>query len=223
MRSPVCLREHQFLYVDSSAQSSSRLGTVQQDKMISRISTTVADWLAKQDAISDEDRDLFAYATYSLLFGLAPFLIAAALGVAFGMRLESLLLILPFMLIRKFSGGYHLKSPGVCIVLSTSLIALSLVAVKVVINTGCLLLLTGAVLLSTLSLCLCSPIDSESRKLSEKETKLFRMIARVVSVATLAVYLALLLISRTNVAASIGVGILIAALLQIPCLLGGLR
>ena len=39
------------------------------------------------------------------------------------MVVEGLLMILPFMLIRKFSGGFHLKSSTVCLVSSTLLLS----------------------------------------------------------------------------------------------------
>ena len=91
--------------------------------MIRELTSGIAKWLEQEGAISGEDNGLFSYAVYSLLFGLLPIFIAVVLGLAFGMLREGLLMITPFMLIRKFSGGYHLDSPKLCVILSTALLA----------------------------------------------------------------------------------------------------
>lgn len=93
--------------------------------MIQELSSRVAKWLEQEEAISGKDNGLFSYAVYSLLFGLLPIFIVTILGLAFGMLREGLLMITPFMLIRKFSGGYHLNSLKMCITFSTVLLALA--------------------------------------------------------------------------------------------------
>ena len=102
--------------------------------MIAKIAAAVSEWLVAQGAVTDKDKKLFAYAVYSFLFGMMPIFIIVILGLFFNMVLEGLLLITPFMLLRKFSGGYHLKSSIVCTITSTSLLLISLLAVRITSN-----------------------------------------------------------------------------------------
>ena len=186
--------------------------------MISKISTAVSEWLVAQGAVTVKEKNLFSYAVYSFLFGMMPIFIIVILGLIFGMLPEGLLLITPFMLLRKFSGGYHLESSIVCTVTSTSLLTISLLAVRAVKTSGTILILSVLVVFSAITLFLLSPIDSKARHLSAKERMVFGHIARVITSVFLLIYFMLVLLDQTGIAAPIGIGMIIPATLQLPCL-----
>jgi accessory gene regulator B len=187
--------------------------------MISKIAVAVSEWLVTQGAVTSKDKNLFSYAVYSLLFGMMPIFIIVILGLIFDMLSEGLLLVTPFMLLRKFSGGYHLKSSMVCTVTSTSLLTFSLLAVRIASTSNTTIILSVLVALSAITLFLLSPIDSEARRLSPKERKVFRLIARIITSIFLLIYFLLVLFDQTGIAAPIGIGIIIPAILQMPCLI----
>ena len=189
--------------------------------MTSVISEGIAKWLAREGVIVEEEQHLFSYAAYSLFLGLLPVIISMALGAIFGILYESFLLLLPFMLLRKFSGGFHFDSAKLCIICSTALIALALGTVKLLLSGISLVPLAICVLLSAISLLVNSPIESLARKLSANEKVLFRNISRVLIVIVFLTFL-LLLFFENKSAIPIGVGIVVAALLQIPCIVGAL-
>lgn len=89
------------------------------------------------------------------------------------MVVDGLLMILPFMLIRKISGGFHLKSSTVCLVSSTLLLSFFLFLIKVVTTKVRVIIFTCFVIASSIQIFLCSPIDNEARKLNEKERRAF--------------------------------------------------
>ena len=186
--------------------------------MIAKIAAAVSEWLVAQGAVTDKDKKLFAYAVYSFLFGMMPIFIIVILGLFFNMVLEGLLLITPFMLLRKFSGGYHLKSSIVCTITSTSLLLISLLAVRIASSHNASNILSIMVALSTITLFLLSPIDSDARRLSVKERKVFRLIARIFTCIFLLFYFLLLLFGQIDIATPIGIGMIIPATLQLPCL-----
>lgn len=130
---------------------------------------------------------------------------------------QALLLIAPFMLIRKFSGGYHLDSPVVCFLSSCLLVALSLGLIRWLTVAGVPMWYHVLVLLATVSLWTQSPIDSEARRLNEAETRVFRRVARWMAVSSFGIYFLLVVFANPTVSVPVGMGILIAALLQIPC------
>lgn len=189
--------------------------------MIARASSRIAEWLLRAEAIPEGDRELYEYAAYSLLFSLFPLCLAAVLGCLAGMALEGMLMVLPFMLIRKFSGGFHLKSPVLCLFSSTLLLSAFLFAVRLIAVKGQFVMFPVLVTAAALQLFLCSPIDNEARRLSEKERAVFKKTARGMSAAFLAIYLVLLLFCPLRFSTPVGAGIVLSALLQIPCFFTG--
>lgn len=181
-------------------------------------SALIAKWLLKAGAISAEKVDLYEYAIYSFLFSSFPLLVVICLGAVFHMVLEGVVMIAPFMLIRKFSGGFHLKSSIVCTISSITLLSLNLILIRLISVYNQLALFTAFVLLFTLSVFFNSPIDSEERKLSPKEVIFFRKICRGMLLVFLIIYIALLFFQSGYWAISIGIGIILTSLLQIPCI-----
>ena len=188
--------------------------------MIQELSSKVAKWLEQEGAISGKDNKLFSYAVYSFLFGLLPIFIVMILGLAFGMLQEGLLMITPFMLIRKFSGGYHLNSSKLCVILSIALLALAMGFIKLIDQNGYIQLLTVFVLLSVVCLCTFSPVENDARKLTDKERQLFRIIACILAVIVVSVYLIMYATISVRYTAAFGMGILLAAILQILGVVG---
>lgn len=183
--------------------------------MIQELSSGVVKWLEQEGAISIKDKELFSYAVYSLLFGLLPLFIVTALGAVFGMLREGILMIIPFMMIRKFSGGYHLNSPKLCIICSTVLLAFAMRFIKVIACGGHLPLLTVLVALSVICLCAFSPVENNSRKLTKKERQLFREIACTLAMVSLAGYLVMCEAIPIQYSAAFGVGIILVATLEL--------
>lgn len=151
------------------------------------------------------------------LFSLLPLVLVMLLGCASGMLLEGVLMIVPFILVRKFSGGFHLQSPGVCFVSSLMLLSAFLFLIRLVSMKQSFILLSCLAVASTLQLFFCSPIDNEARKLSEKERAAFKKVARIMSLLFLAIYIALLSFGQSRFAVPIGTGLILTALLQVPC------
>lgn len=191
--------------------------------MIQELSSRVAKWLEQEGAISGKDSGLFSYAVYSLLFGLLPIFIVVILGLAFGMLREGLLMITPFMLIRKFSGGYHLDSPKLCVVLSIALLTLAMGFTKQIGQEGDVTLLTVLVSLSVICLCVFSPVDNDFRKLTIKEKRIFRKVACIVAIIFLIGYMIMCATIPNQYTIAFGAGIILAATLQIIAVLAKAR
>lgn len=202
----------------SPARSAGRAEAVQQDQMIDKLSAGIAKWLLHAGAISPDEQELYRYATYSLLFSLIPVGIVIILGSSFGMMVEGIFLILPFMLIRKYSGGFHLKSPRVCFVISVTLLTVFLLGIRYILSTGTTSMFFHlSVFLASTQLFIASPIDSEVRQLTEKEHTVFRKIARILVCSIFCLYLIISLAGVHRFVAPIGGGIMLTALLQLPC------
>ena len=60
--------------------------------------------------VEEEDRKLYGYCSYSFFLSISPVVMIIIIGSLMGIPVESILIIIPFMFIRKFSGGFHLKA-----------------------------------------------------------------------------------------------------------------
>lgn len=165
----------------------------------------------------EKDIPLYCYSVYSLLFGTLPLTIAVILGIMFGMLKEGLLLIVPFMLIRKFSGGFHLTSSKHCFLVSIVILLIAFGVIKFFECWRKPILLSCIVLFASVHICQCSPIDNINRKLSQKEERVFKNMTQFLIVVTLTVYFTLLFSNYATLSVSVGIGILLVFSLQIPC------
>lgn len=185
-----------------------------------RITGAVAEWLIRNDAINDSERELYEYAVHSLIMLIAPLFMAVGIGWLFGEFEMSFVLILPFMIIRKFSGGYHASKQWICLVLSSLLLA-ACFGLAEILPAG--VALTIAVILSAMSLAIFSPVDSENRRLSEEEQRDFAKTARILVSVFAGIYILLLLCKEKTSAVYMAMGIILPAVLQLPCILNKLK
>ena len=203
---------------DLSGKGTKSAGALQQNKIMHILAKKLAQWLLETGAIDENEKELYEYAVFSFLFSLFPLCLVMIIGGISGMFIEGFLMILPFMMIRKFSGGYHLKFPGICLASSTLLLSALLFTIRFVINRQQINIFTCFVIASVIQIFLCSPIYNDIRKLNEKERLTFQKIARIMSALFLAVYFLFWGLGQLRLCVPVGSGILLTALLQVPCL-----
>lgn len=184
--------------------------------MIYKLSETIVDWLVKNKAIEKTERILYQYAIESIFLSLLTVMLALLIGLFFGNVIQSLVLITPFMFLRKFSGGYHAKNLKICIVGSSLLIFLSLVLSTEIRCSQELALIT---ILFSAILAFFSPIENENRILEKQEKKAYKIITIVLVQAFLFLAATTYLYGLADFTKSICIGIQLSAALQIPCIL----
>ena len=84
--------------------------------MIKLISSKVARILCKDEKHTD-NYELYEYAIYIILFSAFHMATVIVLGLVFNLLTESLVFYLSFIVIRKFAGGYHAKTPTRCYII----------------------------------------------------------------------------------------------------------
>lgn len=186
--------------------------------MIKRIASVTARWLLHAGAISASDVELYEYGIYSFLFTMCPLGLVLIISIFLGMVEEGVLLIIPFILIRKFCGGFHFQSSVLCGIVSTAVLTVFLLGIRLVMVTAGYLWWVLALLFAATQLVIFSPIDSEGRRLTANEKKVFKKISIFFSALTLLVCAALGSMQHVMAAVSIGSGLILSAVLQFPCL-----
>lgn len=139
------------------------------------------------------------------------------LSIPLHMVPEGIAMIIPFILLRKFAGGFHFSSPLPCSVTSVALLFACLFGIKIILVFHAYGLISSLVLLSFAFIIIHSPIDSKSRRLAKNEKRIFKKIAIVLSIIIGLTYFALVIFERYSTAIPIGFGIILTAFLQVPC------
>ena len=132
--------------------------------MMTRIlSKMLASWLIRQGAISKSEESLYCYASYLVFSTMTPTVTVLLLGILIHISpMKCLLFSFTFIILRKFSGGFHFHSQITCFLVSTLVEFLFLIYSA----TGGSFLLLLIFVLSCISLAVFSPIVSSSRRIT---------------------------------------------------------
>lgn len=144
--------------------------------MIAKLSRKAASKLCSSGAIGEADQALYEYALNILLSGFLHFGTSVALGAAFGIIPASLALFIPFIIIRKFAGGFHASTPLRCYLFSVATNTLLLAVVKWV-SLSNVWLYYVLLLLPLVAIVLLAPADTKEKPLSAKEKRVFKLIS----------------------------------------------
>lgn len=183
---------------------------------MNKLSKCVVTWLIKNGTILEEDRELYEFAAYSFFISISPVVSVMIIGGMMGKMIESILIIVPFMFLRKFSGGFHARHAWVCMIFSCVILFIC-VYISTHITYG--ILINIAVICAAISLMLFSPIDSENRRLGLSEKKEFKVTTIILVIFFVIIYRLLLIVDNRIYAICIAEGIILTAGLQIPCIL----
>ena len=178
------------------------------------IKEAVADWLIRETVIEESERELYEYAVHSFFMLIAPLFMAIVIGLFFDEFEMSIVLILPFMMLRKYSGGYHAKRQWVCLLLSSALLIACFLLARCS-QAG--IVLSVAVCVAALSLADFSPVDSQNRRLTEEEIVSFGKTCKILIAVFVVLYFLLLLGRAYTCATYLAYGIILPAVLQLPC------
>ena len=173
--------------------------------------------LAESSAASDVyKRQIYTYAVDNMVFLLAPLVMVLVIGSLMHNIRQGIVMIIPFMLLRKFSGGYHAKTLFRCMIISCLLLFLCMEITIRISYSWNILMFAG---IAGSSLIIQSPIDSENKRLEEVQKRQYRKIVCGFVMFFLALIFILWKLNAQKYAVSIAVGIWLSAGLQIPCLI----
>lgn len=184
--------------------------------MIEKCAGVVTDWLIKCEMVEETDKELYQYAVYSIFLSLSPLLLAAGVGACMGCIRESVVIIIPFVIIRKFSGGYHTEHAWSCLIGSCLLL---LLCIGLSCYIKCEKEISFFTAMAAVSLICFSPIENKNRLLSQDEKRLYKKIVVVFVIIFLFVDAVFFWNNLHIYSVCISIGIILSAVLQIPCIL----
>ena len=184
--------------------------------MTKELSNSIVSWLIKNGVISAEAKDVYSYAAFNLLHTCIPLIITVWIGFLMNSIMESLFLILPFIILRKYSGGFHLSTPFRCMIASVTVLTLFLTLIK---TTELSFILFCFFIVAQLLLLLFSPVDPKSRKLTSHEISYctHRVKQSVLIIDLLC--LILFMINNSVILLSLIYGVILCEILQLPVII----
>ena len=140
------------------------------------VSSKLTDTMVRQGIVEEEDREVYEYGIKSMIMSIIPVFFGVVFGFLVGKAIEGIIMIATFAIIRKYAGGYHLKSGAVCLFASIVIIAVLILLGLIIENKT---MIAVVLVLSASVLFAFSPIDNENRRLEDEEKKHCRRITRL--------------------------------------------
>lgn len=181
-----------------------------------RYTETVVDWMIRQNVINEKEKELYGYALYSAGLLILPLLFAVGIGFCLGSIKRGIALVVPFMILRKYSGGYHAKKFSHCAVDSVLLLFL---CIKFSMQIKCDWKLLFVTVIASVSLIKFSPMDHESRRLDEAEKYRYKKIVIGLVCSLDALCIILFLHGYHKLIISMCIGIQMTAGVQLPIII----
>lgn len=176
----------------------------------------IAEWMAKSEVIESSDIPLYSYAIESLLLSLSTVSLAILIGAICGNVIQGITLLVPFMFLRKFCGGYHARKLKTCIV-SSSLLLFLFIRLSMVVHCGIgLAAVTGLSMLVTVVF---SPVENANRILEEEEKRIYHRVVICLELAFLIQIGLFYWLKLESLTVGMCMGIQLTAVLQLPCVL----
>ena len=178
----------------------------------------VVAWLVKSGILEYRDRELYQYACYSFVIQSIPFFLASAISILINGTIQGMVIVIPFVILRKYAGGFHAKKLSTCMGMSSLILYVSMKISMIIQNTSFPVI---CAILALVSLCIFSPIENKNKPLEVYEKRLYRQRVFKYSAILGIVDIILCFMEIQSMAVLFSNGILLAAGLQIPCVLKG--
>lgn len=176
----------------------------------------ITDWLIKNNAISIGDRKIYVYGAYSLLLSVFPIFMTLIFGFWMRCPVRAVLVIVPFVLLRKYSGGFHAQSEWTCLLGSSILLILCIKLSFLMEHTMLLLILSS---FAVISLIVFSPIDNQNRILDADEKTHCKKITFAMLMFFSMLIIICLVWKSVWIASCLTTGVLLSAVLQYLCII----
>lgn len=176
----------------------------------------ISEWLANKKSIDEMDIELYAYAIEVCVVSIIPLIASIVIGSIISSISVGLGVILPFIMLRRYTGGYHAQSFIVCTLSSVSLLCMAVYIVEyLTVNFWFSVILIIAIL----ELLIFSPVDTKQKPLKRDEKKIYKTRVKEIIFVILVIYIVLLTIKYDRYAIAIGIGIILTAILQVVAIL----
>lgn len=156
--------------------------------MFSSIAEKITMHLEANNAFKSEDRAIYQYGIQQGLSIMLNLSTALLLGIVTGMIWESIIFSAAYMLVRRYAGGFHAKTPARCYIYSSAMVLLALLGIKYVFDS--ILISICMFIVGSLIIFLFSPVEDKNKPLDaaeqlvyQKRTRFYLIVEIVLDIA----------------------------------------
>ena len=156
--------------------------------MFSSIAEKITMHLEANNAFKSEDRAIYQYGIQQGLSIMLNLSTALLLGIVTGMTWESIIFSAAYMLLRRYAGGFHAKTPARCYIYSSAMVLLALLGIKYVFDS--ILISICMFIVGSLIIFLFSPVEDKNKPLDaaeqlvyQKRTRFYLIVEIVLDIA----------------------------------------
>lgn len=148
--------------------------------MILKVVDFILDRQLENGMISKDDTSVYRYGYTLVLEVITNIIIAVIIGLISGELASVVLFLAMFIPLRSYCGGYHASKAWICIILSNTVVAGVVLAVKNLQFAAVYMPLFVVETLCTTIILLLAPIQSNTKKLNDNEKKVYKKYIRFV-------------------------------------------
>ena len=183
--------------------------------MVENLSRHIALWLIKSGILKDDNSELYIYAIQYLLLIINPTVILTVYCIATHNTWIGLIEVFSFLLIRKYSGGYHCQSSTACLIFSV-IVLIIMAWLSSVLKPS--LFLISALIISDVELIIKGPIISINHTVSDLEKKYYHKCLGVILLFLNIIIVITDLWHLYSISSCISIVIIFCSLLHILCM-----
>ncbi|NNU77482.1 accessory gene regulator ArgB-like protein [Clostridium estertheticum] len=141
-----------------------------------KISNSIANKVALELSLDDDNKEVIAYGAFALIQMFFSIIFVFIFGLLFNVAFEALIISFTAAIFRKYSGGVHASSPGICTFIGTvvsvgqaviiSLLTNWVINLKLAIIIGVIIFIWSYYIIYKLA-----PVDSASKPIVKQEKR----------------------------------------------------
>jgi accessory gene regulator B len=141
-----------------------------------KLTKNIAETIGSELKLDNDRKEIIAYGTFALLHMALSIVLVIIFGRMFGVSIEALIVSFTGSILRKYSGGAHASSPGICAAAGTVVavgqalficfILTPLINLKLIIILGLLIFLWSFYIIYKLA-----PVDSDAKPIKTQKKR----------------------------------------------------
>ncbi len=169
--------------------------------MLQRFAGWLAGRMLANQVIPEKNAGLVSFGIAQGLRSVMEILMILVTGFVLGMFWQSAIILVTFIPLRSYAGGYHAKTPVQCAVMTWLLFFCFLMWIKFV--PGHVWLQISMILIAGVCIWICSPVQHENKPLEEYEIVKYRKLVRRIYLLEVILAVVLHVVGMTDLSQSI--------------------
>lgn len=169
--------------------------------MLQRFAGWLVGRMLASQTIPEEDAGLVSFGIVQGLRSVMEIFMILVTGLVLGMFWQSVIILVTFIPLRSYAGGYHAKTPVQCAVMTWLLFFCFFMWIKFVQEYVWLQIFV--VLAAGVCIWICSPVQHENKPLEEYEVVKYRKLVRRIYLAEVILAVVLYVVGMTGLSQSI--------------------